>query len=445
MDVSVELVDLTVTAYLVFQGLAPSLWGPVSDVKGRRVAYAGTFLVFLGACVGLALAPSYAALVVLRCLQSTGSASTIAIGAGVAGDISTREDRGGLMGVFQAGLLAPVAVGPVIGGALAGSLGWRAIFWFLVIYAAVFLVLLLLLLPETLRALVSNGGQTPTTIFSRYPLVVYQKTTSIQWDRQTANHVPSARRKQARIDVTGPLRILCSKQAVLLILFIAVYYAVWQMTMTAMSTLFSEHYGLSTTQIGFTFLANGVGSIAGTLITGKLLNIDYQRVKAKHEARHTSLPLDLPLDLPLEEARLRLVPVLALLQCAAVLLFGWTVHFPHRVSIAVPIVATFLIGWTAVSAQSAVMTYLVDIFHDRSAAAGASLNLARCLLAAAGTSFIMPLIRAIGVGPSLSLCAGVQVVALLVLAVQRRLGPAWRRESEAKRVSGENSGGAWAP
>jgi MFS family permease len=122
--VSVELITLTVTSYLIFQGVAPSLWGPISDVRGRRVAYIGTLSVFFGACIGLALSKNYAALVVLRCLQSTGSASTIAIGSGVIGDITTREERGGYMGFFQAGLLAPVAIGPVIGGALAGDLSF---------------------------------------------------------------------------------------------------------------------------------------------------------------------------------------------------------------------------------------------------------------------------------------------------------------------------------
>lgn len=131
---SVDLINLTVTSYLIFQGLASSLWGPVSDVWGRRVAYLYTFAVFLGACIGLAEVRNYATLVVLRCLQSAGSASTIAVGSGVIGDITTRADRGGYMGVFQAGLLVPVVVGPVIGGALAGSsLGWRSIFWALAI------------------------------------------------------------------------------------------------------------------------------------------------------------------------------------------------------------------------------------------------------------------------------------------------------------------------
>ena len=62
------------------------------------------------------------------------------------------------MGIFQAGLLAPLAIGPVLGGIFAETLGWRSIFWFLTIYAAVFLLFLVILLPETLRSLVGNGS-----------------------------------------------------------------------------------------------------------------------------------------------------------------------------------------------------------------------------------------------------------------------------------------------
>lgn len=118
LNVSITLINLTVTTYMIFQGLAPLIWAAVADVKGRRVAYLCTFCVFLGACIGLANTRNYATLLVLRCLQSTGSASTIAIGSGVIGDITTRAERGGYMGIFQAGLLVPVAVGPIIGGEL---------------------------------------------------------------------------------------------------------------------------------------------------------------------------------------------------------------------------------------------------------------------------------------------------------------------------------------
>lgn len=433
LRVSVELVTLTVTSYLVFQGLAPSVWGPVSDVRGRRVAYLGTFAVFLGACVGLALARSYAALVALRCLQSAGSASTIAVGAGVLGDVTTRAERGGFMGVFQAGLLVPVAVGPVIGGAVAGTLGWRAIFWFLAIYSGVFLLLLGVVLPETLRSLVANGSCAPPprgSWLARFPLAVYQKTTRVDWDRGAP---PPVLPPQKKIDVLGPLRILGSKFAAPIVVFLAIYYTVWQMSITAMSSLFKDRYGLSEMQIGLAFIANGVGCVVGTLVTGKILDADYRRVKAKLPTA-ASDSADDP-SFPIERARLRLVPFFSVLQCLSILLFGWTIQYPRSVPIAVPIVSTFATGWTAISTQSAISTYLVDVFPDRSAAATASLNLARCLCAAGGTSFVMPMIRGIGVGWTFTVCVAVQLLALAGPFVQYRYAGKWRMEREQEKAS----------
>ncbi|KAH6964868.1 major facilitator superfamily domain-containing protein [Fusarium venenatum] len=419
LDVSIELINLTVTSYLIFQGLAPSLWGSISDVKGRRVAYSLTFIVFLGACIGLAEVKNYATMVVLRCIQSTGSAGTIAIGSGVIGDITTRDNRGGLMGIFQAGLLVPVAVGPIIGGALAGPLGWRSIFWFLVIYSGIFLICLALLLPETLRSIVGNGGRTPTQVMAKYPLRLYQKTTTTEWNRNGHPAVPIAKK---HIDITGPFRILISKQAAPII----------------------DKYDLSETKIGLTFIANGVGSMIGTMVTGKMLNKDFRRVKARYETQSALSNVEGDIeatdaqkaqegDFPLETARLRLVPLFSLLQCASILLFGWTIQYPHKVHIAVPIVSTFITGWTAVSTQSVVMTYLVDVYRDRSAAASASLNLARCLFAAGGTSFVMPMINSIGVGFAFTVCVAVQAAAMISLAIQWKFGKRWRLEAENKR------------
>src|SRR5438046_977913 len=51
LNVTVELVNLSVTVYMIFQGLSPTFWGELSDVYGRRITYICTFVVFLGACI----------------------------------------------------------------------------------------------------------------------------------------------------------------------------------------------------------------------------------------------------------------------------------------------------------------------------------------------------------------------------------------------------------
>lgn len=72
------------------------------------------FVVYLGANIGLALQNDYAALLVLRCLQSSGSSGTVALGSAVVADLSTRAERGKYIGYVSMGVTLGPALGPVI-------------------------------------------------------------------------------------------------------------------------------------------------------------------------------------------------------------------------------------------------------------------------------------------------------------------------------------------
>lgn len=67
--ISVPKANLTVTIYLVFQGIAPVFVAGFSDYLGRRPAYLFCFLVFIAGNVGLALCKNYATLLSLRMIQ----------------------------------------------------------------------------------------------------------------------------------------------------------------------------------------------------------------------------------------------------------------------------------------------------------------------------------------------------------------------------------------
>lgn len=330
------------------------------------------------------------------------------------------------MGFFQGVMLISIAIGPIIGGVLAGSLGWRSIFWFLTVYNGVLLMMVIFLVPETLRSIIGNGSRTPSQRIAQFPLTLYQRYTTVKWD---ADKVPQQDPAPNRVDVLAPLRILTSKMAAAIIIFFAIYFTVWQMCITAMSTLFTARYGITEIQTGLTFIANGAGSMVGTLITGKIMDCDYRRVHEKFE-KDERLESDGRI-FPLERAWLGPVPVYASMQCLSILLFGWTVQYPDQVHIAVPIVATFFTGWSTVSTQSNVTTYLVDIFHDRSAATTASINLARCCLAAAGSSAILPMVHAVGAGGAFTICVAVQLVAMVGLGVQWKCAGVGRSVKES--------------
>lgn len=75
-----SLTTLTVTVYMIVQGLAPSFWGSFSDVIGRRGIFIGTFIVYIISNIALAVSTNYAQLMAFRALQAAGSAATISIG-----------------------------------------------------------------------------------------------------------------------------------------------------------------------------------------------------------------------------------------------------------------------------------------------------------------------------------------------------------------------------
>ncbi|KAG9249035.1 hypothetical protein BJ878DRAFT_200078 [Calycina marina] len=62
------------------------------------------------------------------------------------------------MDIYQSGLLVPLSIGPIVGAIPAEYLGWRAIFWLLVIYGGTYLVIMNIVLLETLRSPVGNGS-----------------------------------------------------------------------------------------------------------------------------------------------------------------------------------------------------------------------------------------------------------------------------------------------
>ncbi|EGC42755.1 MFS multidrug transporter [Histoplasma capsulatum var. duboisii H88] len=417
--VSIDLINYSVTAYLVFQAIIPFIWGTLSDYKGRRIAYLSSFFIFTSACVGLARTSNYPQLMVLRCLQSIGSASTIVVGTGVLGDITTREERGGYMGFFQAGQMLPLALGPILGGVFADTLGWRSIFCFLAIYSGTFIFFLGLLLPETLRSLVGNGSIQARGI-SKCPLMYFQPQRVAQDSRQdpVQTHPMAIPNTEQSFSFFNPIRILLGLEITFAIIFVSICYALWQMTLTAQSTLLKQTYNLNNTQLGLTYVANGVGCMISTASTGRLLDIDYKRIKGNYTGPAASFPL--------ERARLRTAWLWAGLQIASILIFGWTLDKNAHISI--PIISTLVVGWTTTSIQCLVFTFLVDVYPEQAATAAASLNLVRCLLGGGGVAAVFPLIRVMGIGWTFTLLIGILLLGLGCLVVQFVYGSRWRRK-----------------
>ena len=101
LHVSIEAINLTITAYLVTSGIAPAFLGDLADRMGRRPITILAMTLCFTANLGLAIQNKYAALLILRCLQSAGASSTVALAYGVIADVSTPAERGFYMAILM--------------------------------------------------------------------------------------------------------------------------------------------------------------------------------------------------------------------------------------------------------------------------------------------------------------------------------------------------------
>ncbi|KAK7206582.1 putative MFS transporter, partial [Myxozyma melibiosi] len=436
LHVSVERINLTVTTYMIFQGLAPSFWGSLADALGRRPVYILTFLVFVAANLGLALQGSYAGLLVLRMIQSTGSSATVAIGAGTIGDIVVPSERGSYMGIFSGGVMVAPAIAPVLGGLLSESNdSWKAQFWFLFAAGAVLVSVLFLWLPETGRMIVGNGS-IPATGWNQSLLQKLSRRKQKKQQQQQQQHQQQeecgeiAQKGKRKKRMGNPLRcliIIMEKDIAVVLLGHALVYTGYYCITVAFSSQLKTIYGLSSLKIGLCFLPYGVGSSIGSIASGRLLDQEFKRFAAKagYGADGGRSVRQNP-DFPIERARLRIAFPMILTSAALTVVYGWT--FRKSISYAAPLTLLFFNGLSIVGFFTCVQVLLVDLYPQESASVTASNNLVRCLMGAAGSALVDIVVGKIGMGWTFMIVAGMDLLAIPILLWEYVKGGDWRRE-----------------
>lgn len=102
--VSIELINLTITSYMVMSGIGPALVSDLADHIGRRPVYISTLSLYFAVNIGLACQRSYPALLVLRMLQSLGASGSISLLYGTVSDLWPPSQRGRHVGLVTCGL-----------------------------------------------------------------------------------------------------------------------------------------------------------------------------------------------------------------------------------------------------------------------------------------------------------------------------------------------------
>lgn len=471
--VSLQAINLTITVYVIFQAVAPLFLASLSDHLGRRPIYLSTFALYTIASLGLALnGSSYAALMVLRALQSIGASAVLSVSYGTVADICVPARRGKMLGPILAAGNVGTCVGPLVGGWIAfksGSFRWA--FWALVIFGAAMLAALALSMPETARNVVGNGSvnahrkwnqalwkaplrpsswrQRSTANRTRQPEghgndvekvtadVESQDQTAINTDdpNQTTPPTSTLRRSLKLTSSLSAIRIVFYADTSLIIWVSSSFYALWYCIQASIpSTYQSELYGFNELKVGLAYLPGAVGVILSMYLTGKAMDHNYRHTAAQAGFAIDTIRGDDLAEFPIERARSRGCGYLLVLSLAVMTGYGWAIA--RRAHVAVPLVLQFVQGFLATWLVQCFSALLVDVFPDTPSTAATAGNVMKCVLAAGAVAVLQPLVEVIGKGWFFSLlgvlCGAGGFISLMVL---RRWGMAWRKVRREKAMA----------
>jgi MFS family permease len=222
-----------------------------ADDFGHRPAFLVCNTIYIISNVALATQNSYAALLVLRMLQSCGSSGTISLRNGIIAAIFTPAERGTYMGIIAGVTLCAPAFGPLIGGALTQTLGWRSIFWGLTIFTTAQTLIYALFVPETNRRVVGNGSIKPEQWWNQTAWQLIRESSS----QQTVS--PIATKTKVKLRWPNPIKVLAmlkEPDIALLIVTGSLCNAATYDIMASLPYMMTHTYGLSIIQLSLCYM-----------------------------------------------------------------------------------------------------------------------------------------------------------------------------------------------
>ncbi|KAK2028282.1 major facilitator superfamily transporter [Colletotrichum zoysiae] len=364
LNVSTDAINLTITSYLMLQGISPTLWSAIGDSTRRHLLYLIALTVYFASCIGLALSHNYPAVIALRAVQAVGSASTTAISASLISNLIHVSRRGKYMGNYSALGGAGTAFSPLDtpksgNGAADAKAGAK----FRVNIGA---PVRLLVKPKCLCIVIFTG-----ICYSVWQVTMVA-TATLYAERYGLNEI------SIRLTyISNGVGSLCCS--------------------VLTGKLLDREYK-------------------------RQLKREQEAQQSATDGADSSPPVQEVEHIELARIKPVIIPTVAYL--LSVVALGWIIKF--HVHIAASITMAFFIGGLDTIILAAFSTLIVDLFRSQSFSATASINLSRCLLASGGTAAISPLIRAVGVGWAFTICAIVALISCSLALLELCRGRHWR-------------------
>ncbi|MFF1557233.1 MFS transporter [Streptomyces sp. NPDC058279] len=149
-DASVAGMQWTIDAYTLVLASLLMLAGSTGDRIGRRRVFSTGLIVFTAGSMLCSLAPSLEWLIGFRMIQAVGGSMLNPVAMSIITNTFTEpKERARAIGVWGGVVGISMAAGPLIGGLLVDSVGWRSIFWVNLPVGLLALVLTLRFIPES--------------------------------------------------------------------------------------------------------------------------------------------------------------------------------------------------------------------------------------------------------------------------------------------------------
>ncbi|KAI0468960.1 major facilitator superfamily domain-containing protein [Xylaria cf. heliscus] len=347
MNGQVEILTITIASlgFALGQLFVP----PLSEVFGRLPVYRLSAAFYIGFTVGIARSTNVAEFLIFRFLTGLSASSYLSTGGGTVADLLPKEERGLAMALFTSGPIFGPVLGPIIGGFVTENLGWRWIFYLVLIFAGTVTGASFLLMKETDHV----------TIL-KYKAARLRKETGNQKLRAAGDKQTPIKQLLSQA-LTRPLKFAVMSPIVFLVsLYIAFNFGVTMLLFATFPTVFEQTYGWSVSISGLAYVGVGIGCAIGIFTFAKLTDKMVRTKDGQYRA----------------ERRLILMMFVSPLFPIGLFIYGWTTD--NKVHWIVPIIGTAICGPGAVIINSASQTYIIDIFgHQAGASALAAVTLVR--------------------------------------------------------------------
>lgn len=126
-----------VTGYILASAALSVPFGRFADLYGKRPVFITGEIIFTVCCVLCAASQNIVMIIAFRLIQGIGAAMIFSTNIATLVAIYPPEKRGAMLGLSTAFTYLGLSLGPVIGGFLNGSFGWRSVFVATAIYSVI--------------------------------------------------------------------------------------------------------------------------------------------------------------------------------------------------------------------------------------------------------------------------------------------------------------------